>query len=94
MREDLCSHRVSHHLAGIRIFGFFINTDYSYNSFIVRYCYEQIFKRKQVNIFHTMYIMSAREDYIVNSKRQYPKKPFRIYGSMVSIWNFRVNFYI
>jgi hypothetical protein len=85
-------YRVSHKLIGFRLLGFFIETDVTFNNFMVRYCYENVFKRKQVNMFQTLYVMQAREDYITGSLSKYPRVPPKKYGYVATIWNVRVNF--
>lgn len=88
------AYRVSHKLMGFRLFGFFIETDIAFNNFMVRYCYENVFKRKQVNMFQTLYVMQAREDYITGSRSKYPSIPPKRYGYVAIIWSVRVNFNI
>lgn len=87
-------YRVSQKLMGFRFLGLFIETDVTLNNFMVRYCYENVFKRKQINMFQTLYAMQAREDYITGSRSKYPRIPHKKYGHVAILWSIRVNFNI
>jgi hypothetical protein len=95
--------RITEKLKGFRLFGMTI--DFwckEHNNNVVQYYYKTSFDfKKEIGFLEALFIISGREDYIVQRFARYPKKaymvtghPARIARGVRSHWNGGVNFVI